>query len=72
MPMFCFTEPCPCHSYSCNERNWSEWDHVIISKNDHVQTIGDLCSYIDKLWNVETMMVNVGEKLLFMSFGAAV
>ena len=72
MPMFCFTEPGPCQYYICNEKEYSEWDHIIIPKSANVQTIGDLCTYVDNLMKVETTMVNVGDKLLFMNFGAPV
>ena len=72
MPMFCFTEPGPCQMFTCNGKEYSEWDHIVISRKENVQTIGDLCAYIDKLMSVETSMINVGETLIFMNFGAPV
>ena len=32
MPMFCFTEPGPCHKTTIGSMTWSEWDHIFFKK----------------------------------------
>ena len=32
MPMFCFTEPGPCHKTTIGSMTWSEWNHIFFKK----------------------------------------
>ena len=71
MPMFCFTEPGACGTYHGFGHDWSEWDHIVISKGV-VSTIGDLIEYMLKHFKAEVSMINFGEKMLYMGFGVPV
>ena len=71
IPLFCFTEPGPCVKYHVFDRDWSEWDSLVI-KSAEAETIGDLIDLIETRFGVDVSMINFGQKLLFMGFGAPV
>ena len=71
MPMICFSEPGPCAVFHSCGHKWTEWDHVIVPKQ-RANTLGDLMEYLQRELGVEVSMVNYGEKMLFMGFGAPV
>ena len=71
IPFVCFSEPGACAKYRAFGREWTEWDSVVVPK-EQARTIGDLIDYIEKQYHVEVSMINCGEKLLFMGFGAPV
>ncbi|KAK8823057.1 hypothetical protein WA538_002210 [Blastocystis sp. DL] len=69
MPMICFSEPGPCAVFHSCGRRWTEWDHVVVPKQ-RAHTLGDFMEYLRRELGVEVSMVNYGEKMLFMGFGA--
>lgn len=71
IPLVCFSEPGACAKYRAFGKEWTEWDAVVVTE-EQARTIGDLIDYIEKKYNVEVSMINCGEKLLFMGFGAPV
>ena len=71
MPMICFSEPGPCAVFHSCGRRGTEWDHVVVPKQ-RAHTLGDFMEYLRRELGVEVSMVNYGEKMLFMGFGAPV
>ena len=71
IPLVCFTEPGACAKYRAFGKEWTEWDSVVVTQ-EQARTIGDLIDYIEEKYKVEVSMMNCGEKLLFMGFGAPV
>ena len=71
IPLVCFSEPGACAKYRALGREGTEWVGGVVTE-EQARTIGDLIDYIEKKYNVEVSMINCGEKLLFMGFGAPV
>ena len=71
MPMICFSEPGPCAVFHSCGHAWTEWDHVVVPRQQ-AHTLGDFMEYLQRELGVEVSMVNYGEKMLFMGFAPPV
>ena len=72
MPMFCFTEPGPCSTFTLNGKEYSLWSHVMLSKDLGLETVGELIDYLNDLFDVEVVMITAGNMMLYMGFGKPV
>ena len=65
MPMICFSEPGSCHRYTYGGKEWTNWDHLVFTKEDG-RSIDDLADWVEAKYNVALEMIAIGNTSLYM------
>ena len=65
MPMICFSEPGSCRRYTYGGKEWTNWDHLVFTKEDG-RSIDDLADWVEAKYNVALDMIAIGSTSLYM------